>query len=80
VQRKLIGENISPTIHARQQPDGAAICNADRQNAGGSGALSRVELIAFLIVFGLDFAVGYGVREQKSRMRRRRHTRDLSGR
>jgi hypothetical protein len=30
--------------------------------------------IALLVVFGVGFAVGYGVREWKSRKRRRRYT------
>jgi hypothetical protein len=30
-------------------------------------------LIAFLVVFALGFAVGYGIRERKSRNRRRRY-------
>ena len=30
--------------------------------------------IAFLVVLALGFAAGYGVRERKSRMRRRRYT------
>jgi len=29
--------------------------------------------IAFLVVLALGFAAGYGVRERKSRMRRRRY-------
>jgi hypothetical protein len=29
--------------------------------------------IAFLVVLALGFALGYGVRERKSRMRRRRY-------
>jgi hypothetical protein len=34
------------------------------------------DLIPYLIVFALGFAVGYGAREWKSRMRRQRYTRD----
>jgi hypothetical protein len=48
------------------------------RTSGDCGASSSMELTGFLIVFALGFAVGYGVREQKSRMRRRRYTRDLS--
>jgi hypothetical protein len=33
-----------------------------------------VDPIALLFVFGVGFAVGYGVREWKSRKRRRRYT------
>jgi hypothetical protein len=32
--------------------------------------------IGFLVVFALGFAVGYAVRERKSRNRRRRYNRD----
>ncbi len=38
----------------------AAICNDDRLNVGVSGASSGMELIAFLIVLALGFAVGAG--------------------
>jgi hypothetical protein len=34
-----------------------------------------VDPIALSVVFVVGFAVGYGVRERKSRMRRRRHYR-----
>jgi uncharacterized protein involved in exopolysaccharide biosynthesis len=45
---------------------------------GGPDALPKMELIiAFAVVFGIGFGVGYAVRKRKSRMRRRRYTRDL---
>jgi hypothetical protein len=46
------------------------------ETAGGPDALSTMELpIAFAVVFLIGFGVGYAVREQKSRMRRRRYYR-----
>jgi hypothetical protein len=45
-----------------------------------AGLVLKSELIAFFVVFALGCAVGYGVREQKSRNRRRRYAGELSGR
>jgi hypothetical protein len=53
-------------------------CSVEQKKMGGPDALPKMELIiAFAVVFGIGFGVGYAVRERKSRMRRRRYTRDL---
>jgi hypothetical protein len=76
----LIVRLVGNLLAARCQCLTASKGEAARQRAGAGnlkcGDLQRT----FLVVFSVDFAVGYGVREQKTCARRRRYNRDLSGR
>jgi len=60
------------------QTDHLEMCRLLQGGARGSdGEWKMEQLVPIFVVFALGFGVGYGVREWKSQMRRRRHSGSL---